>query len=43
MLPMCRTPGDVYTLPQFDVSPSEVEGFLDELRALAKRNAGVAH
>jgi SRSO17 transposase len=34
MLPMCRTPGDVYTLPQFDVSPSEVEGFLDELRAL---------
>jgi DDE superfamily endonuclease len=33
MLPMCRTPGDVYTLPQFDVSPSEVEGFLDELRA----------
>jgi SRSO17 transposase len=33
MLPTCRTPGDVYTLPQFDVSPREVEGFLDELRA----------
>jgi SRSO17 transposase len=33
MLPTCRTPGDVYTLPQFDLNASEVEGFLDELRA----------
>src|SRR5262245_39033916 len=33
MLPQCRTPDDVYTLPQFDVSAHEVEGFLDELRA----------
>jgi len=30
MLPQCRTPGDVYTLPHFDVSANEVEGFLDE-------------
>jgi SRSO17 transposase len=33
MLPTCRTPEDIYKLPQFDVSASEVEGFLDELRA----------
>ena len=30
MLPQCRTPGDVYTLPHFDVSANEVEGFLDK-------------
>jgi SRSO17 transposase len=33
MLPQCRTPGDVSTLPYCDVSANEVEGFLDELRA----------
>src|SRR5262245_16739415 len=33
MLPQCRTPSDVYTLPHFDVNASEVEGFLDELHA----------
>jgi SRSO17 transposase len=33
MLPQCRTPGDVSTLPHCDVSANEVEGFLDELRA----------
>ena len=33
MLPTCRTPEDIYKLPQFDVSASDVEGFLDELRA----------
>jgi len=32
MLPTCRAPGDVYTLPQFDVSVRDVEGFFDELR-----------
>ncbi len=33
MLPQCRTPGDVYALPHFDVNAGEVEGFLDELHA----------
>lgn len=34
MLPQCRTPSDVYTLPHFDGNANEVEGFLDELHAL---------
>src|SRR5712692_7488291 len=33
MLPQCRTPGDVYTLPHCEVSASEVEGCRDALRA----------
>jgi SRSO17 transposase len=34
MLPMGRTLEDIYTLPPFDLSASEVEGFFDELQAL---------
>jgi SRSO17 transposase len=33
MLPLCRTPGDVYAIPQFDVTSRDVSGFLEELRA----------
>jgi SRSO17 transposase len=32
MLPICRTPGDVYAIPQFDVTSRDVNGFLEELR-----------
>jgi SRSO17 transposase len=32
LLPACRTAGDIYAIPQFDVASSDVEGFLDELR-----------
>jgi SRSO17 transposase len=32
MLPICRTPEDVYTIPQFEVTTRDVEGFLTELR-----------
>jgi SRSO17 transposase len=32
MLPFCRTPGDVYAIPQFDVTSRDVHGFLEELR-----------
>jgi SRSO17 transposase len=32
MLPVCRTEGDEFAIPTFDVLPSEVEGFMDELR-----------
>src|SRR5215471_16564289 len=31
MLPACRTDGDAFTIPAFDVVPSDVEGFMDEL------------
>ena len=31
MLPICRTDGDEFTIPTFDVLPSDVEGFMDEL------------
>ena len=31
MLPACRTEGDEFTIPTFDVIPSDVEGFMDEL------------
>jgi SRSO17 transposase len=31
MLPACRTHGDEFTIPTFDVVPSDVEGFMDEL------------
>ena len=32
MLPACRTEGDGVAIPTFDVLPSDVEGFMDELR-----------
>jgi hypothetical protein len=31
MLPACRTTGDIYAIPQFDIEAGDVEGFLDEL------------
>ena len=31
MLPACRTEGEGFSLPTFDLVPSEVEGFLEEL------------
>jgi len=32
MRPACRTAGDLYAIPQFDVASRDVEGFLDALR-----------
>jgi len=32
MLPICRTPEDVYAVPQFEVTSRDVDGFLEELR-----------
>ena len=32
MLPACRTEGDGVAIPSFEVLPSDVEGFMDELR-----------
>jgi SRSO17 transposase len=32
MLPACRTEGEGFAIPTFDVVPSNVEGFMDELR-----------
>jgi SRSO17 transposase len=31
MLPACRTEGEGFAIPTFDVVPSDVEGFMDEL------------
>ena len=31
MLPACRTQGDAFTIPTFDIVPRDVEGFMDEL------------
>jgi len=31
MLPACRTDGEGFAIPTFDVVPSDVEGFIDEL------------
>jgi SRSO17 transposase len=31
MLPVCRTEGDTFTIPQFTLDPRDVEGFMDEL------------
>jgi hypothetical protein len=31
MLPACRTEGEGFSLPTFDLVPSDVEGFMDEL------------
>lgn len=32
MLPACRTTGDGFSLPTFDLEASDVEGFMDELQ-----------
>src|SRR4030095_4851958 len=32
MLPACRSAGEEFTIPTFDVVPRDVEGFMDELR-----------
>ena len=32
MLPTCRTEGEGFAMPTFDVVPSDVEGFMDELQ-----------
>ena len=32
MLPACRTEGDGFAIPTFEVLPSDVKGFMDELR-----------
>ena len=31
MLPECRTPDTTFAIPTFDVTPSDVEGFVEEL------------
>ena len=31
MLPACRTEGEGFAIPTFEVVPSDVEGFIDEL------------
>ena len=31
MLPTCRTPGEGFAIPTFDVVRSDVEGFMEEL------------
>jgi hypothetical protein len=31
MLPACRTNGEGFTIPTFDLVPSDVEGFMDAL------------
>jgi hypothetical protein len=31
MLPACRTAGEGFAIPAFDVVPSDVEGFMEEL------------
>src|SRR5262252_2028762 len=31
MLPACRTQGEGFAIPTFDVAPSDVEGFMEEL------------
>ena len=33
MLPACRTPGEEFSIPPFDLTASDVDGFRDELRA----------
>src|ERR671925_2168275 len=33
MLPACRTNGEGFTIPTFDLVPSDVEGLMDELWA----------
>ena len=31
MLPACRTDGEGFAIPTFDIVPSDVEGFMEEL------------
>jgi hypothetical protein len=31
MLPACRSDGEGFTIPTFNIVPSDVEGFMDEL------------
>ena len=31
MLPACRTEGEVFSIPKFDVAPRDIEGLMDEL------------
>jgi hypothetical protein len=33
MLPACRTEGEGFAMPTFDVVPSDVAGFMDERQA----------
>src|SRR5712691_4759624 len=33
MLPACRTQGEAFSIPPFDLTPRDVDGFLDDLRA----------
>ena len=40
MLPAQRTEGEVFAIPQFDLTPYDVDGFLDELRAFHHRFRG---
>lgn len=32
MLVLCRTEGEMFSIPEFDLTPHDVDGFLDELR-----------
>src|SRR3989475_3880813 len=40
MLPVHRTEGEVFSIPQFDVIPHDVDGFLDDLRAFHQQFRG---
>ena len=40
MLPAQRTEGEVFSIPQFDLIPRDVDGFLEELRAFHHRFRG---
>ena len=40
MLPTHRTEGEVFSIPQFELTPRDVDGFLDELRAFHHRFRG---
>jgi hypothetical protein len=42
MLPVCRTEGEGFSIPTFDVVPSDVEGFMDE-RVIVKSCVWRAH
>jgi hypothetical protein len=37
MLPACHTPGDLYELPPFELTPDDIEDFVDELRRFHAR------
>src|SRR6266849_2943498 len=40
MLPAQRTEGEVFSIPPFELTPRDVDGFLDELRAFHHRFRG---